>query len=368
MRANVLTDPAFTKQAGQFARLSLDFDKPENAAFLEKFKTEGVPVFYVIDPVTEKAALSWYGTATAPQLLKLLADGRRALAGGGEGAGAALAAADRLNGENQYAEAAKAYQRALEAGGPDWPERSRTIESLVMAQSFAHEAAAAVATALEYAPSMPRDRSFVNTVYFGLDNAQPGSPELRKIEDLAEEAVKIPGVLADDTAQLYLELANAYRYSDKNETAAKRAAEAALAYVQEQIRRTATPESRTSMDSFLVSAAFLLGKPEIAIPELERSQRDFPADYNPPARLAAVYDRLGRNQEAITEIDRAIGLAYGARKANLYAQKASRLAAHGDKDAARRTLEQASEFAKTLPPSQASGVQQRIGKQLAQLK
>ena len=68
MRANVLNDAALVKQAGQFAWLSIDSDKPVNAAFVDKFGTGGVPLFLVIDPAKEHAVLNWYGTATARQL------------------------------------------------------------------------------------------------------------------------------------------------------------------------------------------------------------------------------------------------------------------------------------------------------------
>ena len=81
MRANVLNDPALVKRAGQFAWLSIDSDRPSNAAFVNKFATGGVPLFVVIDPAKGKAVLNWYGTATAQQLAKLLEDGERAMAG-----------------------------------------------------------------------------------------------------------------------------------------------------------------------------------------------------------------------------------------------------------------------------------------------
>src|ERR1035441_9467819 len=85
MRANVLNDAALVKQAGQFAWLSIDSDKPVNSAFVDKFATGGVPLFVVIDPGKEQAVLNWYGTATAPQLVNLLADGKSAIGGGGAG-------------------------------------------------------------------------------------------------------------------------------------------------------------------------------------------------------------------------------------------------------------------------------------------
>src|SRR5689334_16971071 len=106
MRAHVLKDAVLLKRAGQFAWLSIDTDKAANAAFNAKFPTEGVPVFLVIDPATEKVALSWYGTVTAPQLDGLMDDGMRVVAGGGSGADALLARADEANARKDFAKAA----------------------------------------------------------------------------------------------------------------------------------------------------------------------------------------------------------------------------------------------------------------------
>ena len=72
MRANVLNDAALVKRAGQFAWLSVDVDKPENQNLTAKAGGEGVPMFLVIDPATENVILRWYGSATAPQISRLL--------------------------------------------------------------------------------------------------------------------------------------------------------------------------------------------------------------------------------------------------------------------------------------------------------
>src|ERR1039457_166008 len=193
MRANVLNDAALVKQAGQFAWLSIDSDQPVNAVFVDRFATGGVPLFVVIDPGKEQAVLSWYGTATASQLVNLLVDGKNAIGGGATGANALLARGDEMNGQKKPGEAATWYEQALQSGGPSWAHRTRTIESLVMAYEFSQNGAKCIETAAREAPGMRRDRSFVNTVYFGLDCAKPATPELKQMETLAEEGVKIPG-------------------------------------------------------------------------------------------------------------------------------------------------------------------------------
>jgi hypothetical protein len=348
MRAGVLTDPVLVKQAGQFAWLSIDSDKSVNQAFNERFANGGVPLFVVIDPATEKAVLSWYGTATAAQLSAMLADGSRAIAGKVSGPDALLARADALNGQKKPAEAAPLYDQALQNGGPEWPHRTRAIESLVMAYSFARNTDACVKTAMLEAPGMQRDRSFVNTVYFGLECSKPGTPELKKLEELAEEGVRVPGVLGDDTSSLYQNLASIYR-RDGDTAAATRTATAWLEYLQKQIAAAPNAEARLGYDLHLVAAAGMLRKPELALPEVLRTERELPDDYNPPRLAAQIYEDMGRLDDALAAGGRAIEKAYGARKVSLYVARGRLLEKKGDDVGAKQAYVDGLAYAKTLP-------------------
>jgi tetratricopeptide (TPR) repeat protein len=100
--------------------------------------------------------------------------------------------------------------------------------------------------------------------------------------------------------------------------------------------RAKTPAARAVYDPHRLSAYIEIGHAERAIPMLEQSQRDFPDDYNPPARLALAY------------------------RSDMYVGK-------GDKDAAIKTLEEAIAYAQALPEGQRSkntvnSLQKRIDK------
>jgi hypothetical protein len=98
MRANVLNDAALMKHAGRFAWLSVDTEKAQNEAFLEKFPVDNWPTFFVIDPSNERAALKWLGTANVEQLEKLFDDGELAVRTlGGKSPEELLALADRAH-------------------------------------------------------------------------------------------------------------------------------------------------------------------------------------------------------------------------------------------------------------------------------
>ncbi|HTB74040.1 MAG TPA: tetratricopeptide repeat protein, partial [Polyangiaceae bacterium] len=79
------------------------------------------------------------------------------------------------------------------------------------------------------------------------------------------------------------------------------------------------------------------------------SERDFPGDYNPPARLGKVYFDLKRYDDAVAALERALTRAYGPRKLRLWSLEADVLVAKGDRAGARRALESALDFAATVP-------------------
>lgn len=376
MRANVFTDPALVKQAGRFAWLSIDTEKAKNAAFLEKFPINAWPTFLVVDPATETVGLRWYGSATVPQLVKLLEDGERAIqASGGDTPEAALARADRLNGERKFREAAEAYREALKRGGRNWERRARAVESLAMALQFARAREDCAHTALQEAPQLPRGPSFANAVATGLTCALGAPPDaqwraeaIRALRPLVEEALQIPGLLGDDRSGLY-DLLVSVAEEEKDQGRAQKIVAEWFRFLESERQRGPNAEARAANDGHRVTAALKLGDPARAIPALQASERELPDDYNPPARLAVLYRELGRYDEALAASDRALAKAYGPRRLGILTARAAIYAKKGDKAGAKRTLEEAVRYAQSLPKEHISpeGVA-RLRKQAAAMQ
>ena len=356
MRATVLKDPALVKLAGRFVWLEIDTEQERNAGFLEKFPIEVWPTFLVIDPVAERPALKWLGTATAADLARLLADGERAVQGGGEGAEALLARADRENAAGHTAEAVALWEEALAAGGPGWPRRARTLESLVMGLQSSGQRQRCAEMAEREAPGMARGQSFANVVSMGLGCANGSSePWARavagRLEPLAREAVKLPGVLADDRAGLYDALVDARKKAD-DQPGVRALLEEEWKFLVAERARGKTPAARTMLDSWIVGTAMDLKDPARAVPLLRESEKATPKDYNPPFRLAVLYLELDRTDEALAASDRALARVYGPRKIRVLTQRASILEARDDQAGARKALADAIAFANTLPKAQ----------------
>ena len=102
---------------------------------------------------------------------------------------------------------------------------------------------------------------------------------------------------------------------------------------------------------------------------LQQSERDFPQDYNPPARLGTAYLKMKQYDDALAAVKRALDRAYGPRKLRLYALQADIDEAKGDRAGARRSLADALDFAKG---AQLTGgypkLREALEKRLAKLK
>jgi tetratricopeptide (TPR) repeat protein len=374
VRANVLTDAALTRQAGRFVWLSIDTEKAKNAEFVKKYPINGWPSFLVVDAEAEAVVLRWYGGASVQQMAKLMDDGEQAWrAPKGNTPEALLARADRLNGERKYKEAAEAYEAALKSAPATWPRRGRTIESLVMALNFERDRERCVRVAMEHAPKMERNTSFANTVYFGL-NCSLGAPDemagwrnegLAKLRSLGEEALRLPTVVGDDRSGLYEMMINVAD-AQRDHARVKKLAAEWFEFLEQERKRGATAEARAAIDGHRVTAALRLGAPARAVPALQASEKELPDDYNPPARLAVLYREMGRHDDALAASDRALAKAYGPRKIGIYTARVEIYRKKGDSAAARKTLEQAIQFAETLPQGKEQA--DRLRQQLAQLR
>jgi len=361
MRAFVFTDRALAKHAGQFVWLSIDTEKAGNASFVQRYPIRAWPSFYVIDPVHETIALRWVGGATTSQLEKILADGARAV-GGRSGLEEALARADRLYGEGKYGEAAPAYRDALGSLSPKAPQYARVVESLLFSLQSTRDRAGCVSLARQALPSLRNSASAANLAGSGLDCALALPPDasgraeaIAAFEEdaravLANRAVRIA---ADDRSALYGSLVSA-REDAKDSDGARRVAGGWVADLDAEADRVKTAEQHTALDPNRLGAYEAAGEIERAIPMLERSEREFPGDYNPPARLAYVYLKLKRYDDAFAASRRALERVYGPRRIRVLTTLADIQKGCGDAPAAKTTLQDAIAFAESLPAGQRS--------------
>jgi tetratricopeptide (TPR) repeat protein len=282
---------------------------------VSKLGVKVLPTLFVIDSRDERVLLAWPGSLTAPELAGLLGETRN-------------------------------------GAGPPGP---LAVDALVASASRAGRLADCAATATREASNMPKGTALADVVRSGIECAEglpgdAGSGSVAALATLGEGVAGDPSqpILADDRSDLYDYVAGAYRRLGRTGDAS-RVTRAWLAFLEDQAARAPTPAARAVFDAHRLRAYQALDEPEKAVPMLEQSQRDFPADYNPPARLAAAYLSMKRFPEALAAIRRALGLAYGGRKLRLYSLEADVLVASGDPAGARAALTEGLAFARTVP-------------------
>jgi len=362
MRAYVFTDKALQRHAGQFVWLSLDVEKTENAAYRKRYGVEALPMFFVVDPKTEKAALRWVGGATVPQLEKILADGLTAVRGKGWGVEEVLARADLSYANADYAKAAAEYREALALAPPGWSRSARATESLLYAQYQTKDYAGCAKTARDAYPRLRSTSSAANVAASGLSCAlelpKEDASRAQLVSALAASSREIIAgarrdLAADDVSAVFETLA-AEREDAKDEAGKRKVLEERAAFLERAAARARTPDARAVFDSHRLGTYLDLGEPERAIAMLQASERDLPDDYNPPARLAVAYRAMKKYDDALAASDRALAKAYGPRKLGILQTRADIYREKGDAAAARKTMEDAVKLAESLPEGQRS--------------
>ena len=359
MKEGVFTRPTFSAFEKDVVFASVDTEKAKSDAFLKKFPVEVWPTLLFIDPVKETVVLKWLGSADELQMQALLEAAR-----GGPGT---LRDADDALSAGNMGIAAEKYKAALDAGDV----KARTVLSMLSAMTMAKQYEPCARTATEQLPIFTNAQERVGAITWGLGCAvdmPDGRAKSTIVDTLVREGTKalpLEGVLPDDTSGLY-EVLVTEREAAKDEAGAQKVAAEWFTFLEGQAKKAATPAARAAFDPHRVSAALGSKQAEKMVEPLMLSEKEFPKDYNPPARLAIIYREMGKLDDSLTAIDRALGKCKdGPRKLRLYDTKASNQDKKGDAAGKKKTIEEAVKYAKKLPKTQVS--EKRIAALEAQL-
>jgi thiol-disulfide isomerase/thioredoxin len=341
MRAYVLTDPSLAPLSSDFVWLTIDTEKESNAAFVERFQNRVWPTLWVIDGEREAAVLRWEGTATAPELLTLLATVRDGGRTGAAEATMTFLRASQAASRGDVAEAERGYREVL--GRKELPERARAVEALVGLLSSKKDDAACAELAIAEGPSLSPGTSRATVLATGLSCARDAKREadMKVLAAAAERAATDPDprAIADDRSALFEELVETKKQQG-DEAGAKAVARTWASFLEREAARAPTKQARAVFDAHRLSAYLAASEAERAIPMLVESERDFPDDYNPPARLARAYLVLKRLDDARAAVDRASARVYGPRSMRVFVLAADIAKARADAAGERAALEQ----------------------------
>jgi tetratricopeptide (TPR) repeat protein len=361
MQQYVFTDAKLAPVADRYVWLELDMEEPANAGFREKFPVEAFPTYFILDPRDERALIRWIGGCSVERVLTLLDEAM--LAYNGE-TPERLAHADGLYAAGRNEEAAAAYRDVLDTADPGAPYYARTVESLLFALSATGDNERGLALAEKALPLLRHEMCAGNIVSYGLDFAI-GLPEddpdrQERIATMEAEALAIANdraleLVPDDRSGIYIALLGA-REAAGDDEGYKEVASQWVAFLNEAAAAAKTPADRAVFDSHRLSAYLELGQPEKAVPLLERSEADFPDDYNPPARLALAYRVMGQWDLGVAASERALAKpgTTGPRRLRILQNLAQLYEGSGDLEAERRTLAEAVRHGEGLATGQAS--------------
>ena len=355
LKSEVLTDPSLARFSDQFVWLSLDVERDSAAAFLERFPQPAYPTLWILRP-DGTPLLRWVGTLTAPQLAELLTDALVAHSGAPASATSRkLLEAEGLAAEGQADAAIAAYRETLAMAPPDWPRRSRAANALLFLLIKADKNDECLAlTEAEVPRTKPGDAGRPDLVIGGIGCATslPASDvtraALETFAPLAHQIANDPTMLGDDRSGAWAALVDADKALGRDQVATY---DAWIAFLESR-DAAKSPEQRQVFDMHRMYAYLGAKRPADAIKVLDQSARDFPSDYNPPARKAYVYLETARYDLALVEIERALSLVYGPRRLRVRAMEATIHEKRGDPAAARTALQTALREGEALPEAQ----------------
>jgi tetratricopeptide (TPR) repeat protein len=349
-----MTNVALARYAGRFVWLDLDFDKPQNQAFIAGHGVIYTPTVFVLDPGDDHATASRIGGMTLVEVKDFLEQGERGYRKSSAApADAAVARGDELVGRGRLADAVAAYREALRLAAPGWAGRNRAIGSLTRALNSSMDYQACAELAAAQAPKMSRGTEFANVVLFGFADANrggkaPWSENARKtLQPLAVEALSVRAATRDIHFQLYQQLMHAASMRG-DKPAVDRWGNQWLGEIESIA--PANDDERSALDIARVDAAGLMENPERVIPALEASERAMPGNYNASLRLAQMDEEAKRYDEAIAAAERGLRHVTGpVGRVWLLKTEADALYDKGDREAARRTFQEALKIAESIP-------------------
>ena len=341
------------RYAGQFVWLELSYDEPENRAFMTKYGANATPTFFIINPADEHVIAMEPGVMSLPELQQFLDRGSGALSTRNQTpADAALIHGDSLLAE-QPGEAAKIYQDAIRLAPAGWAKHELAEASLAQALQDSKQWQPCAETAATEAAGMNRDVFFVRTVVSGMwclasvDPAPWAESSLRKLQPLAEEALKLPSTVRDHRDSIYRTLM--YISINRNDESA--AAKWGSRWLAElDAIQPATDDERSALDIARVENIQIIGDPERILPDLRESERMMPNNYIASLRVAQMENAAKHHDTALAACDRGLARGPGALgKSWLLQIKAQALEMKGKNAEARDALEQALLAAQQIP-------------------
>lgn len=366
MQTTVFADKALAPDAPKFVFASLDTDRDANAAAVAKFPPGAWPTFYVVGPTDEAVLARFVGAASVAQFKAFLDMGAQAMSGVAAGANAHLLAAERAIAKKDLATAETELVAAIEKAPPDWLRRPDALVSLIGLKQKKKDHVGCVTFAETWLDKTGNAASasdfLIHAMTCGEGLAKEADEEVLRVTKLRERAVarwqQLVGDAAaplsvDDRSDALANLRSTLDDLDKDDEA-KEVAEQQRVLLDEAAAKAPDATAASTYNWPRAEVYVYLKKPLDLVPALEKSVKDLPTDYDPPARLGWVLWKAGKLAEAAKATEASIKLAYGPRKVRVLNQRADIAKEQGDKAVEKQYRQAIVTHLKSLPPTQTS--------------
>src|SRR4051812_21151802 len=341
MQRFVLADPGMKPVGDAVVWTSLETERDQNRAAVEKFPVDAWPTFLIVDPDSEAVLGRFLGSGTVQDMRAFVQDGVRAYREKGKPADPAWAAqrdGDAARGRGDLGATAAAYGRAVELSKPDDPQRPERLNVYLSALRRTKDFRTCVQTGLREARNTPDSAVGVDFQSYAFDCAQnlpKGDPDAARMHELAmaraREILEKPDapLAADDRSDALANLSEMLDVAGRHPEAL--AAMQQRAEVLEKAAAAAPdPTLASTFDPHRVDTYLYLKQPEKAEQLLTQREKEMPHDYNPPARLARVLFEEKKLPEAHAAVDRALAkMDRGQRRGGILRLEAKILPAQG---------------------------------------
>ncbi|CAN5233956.1 hypothetical protein BH09MYX1_BH09MYX1_44440 [soil metagenome] len=378
MRAFVLTDDVVRESSlrDRLVFVSIDTERPENAAACAKLPLTVLPTFFVVDPRDERIVARWEGAASPQQLRAFFDDATAASAADGgalDGWRAALRDGDRAEAAGKHAEAAALYEQALALAPADWTRRPDVLVLRMGALARAHDWTACLDLARREHTHTGRSSSatdFATVAVECEERAKTRDPVLEAAlsSELGALAKDTGAPLSADDRSDALRMVWDLRERGGDAAGAKAAANDRLTMLEAAAATVSDPEIASTFDGARLETLLYLDRPADAVILFEQREKELPLDYNSSYRLGKAYFESERFADALAATDRALGHAYGARKGQILGFRADVLVRLGRTKEAKAAVAEQLALSAALPEGQRhSALEKAVSDRLAKM-
>lgn len=366
MQTTVLRDPSLAPIADRYVFAAIDTDREQNAAVVARYPLQNWPTFFVIAPQDEAVQERWLGAASIDQFRTLLKDGEAAYLAHTGGAAhdpllALLRDGNQAAVKKDWKAAAAAWKDAIAKAPPTWPRRSDVLVSLISATWKAGDVPACLDLALAHAGETGSTANATDFLVWALQCAGDKEADPAKASQVRDVAIARLTPLIDDAAaplsiddrsDAMMNLREALAAQGKKDEA-RAVAERQLAYLADAAAKAADAWAASTFNWPRAEVHVWLERGLEIVPALEKSAADLPREYDPPYRLAWVLMKSGEPAKAKPWAEKAVALAYGARKVRMQGLVIEVHKALGDLPGERAAREAMVKILEALPPEQA---------------